>query len=275
MVLLDLLAKLPDIKSIVAHYDHGIRPDSKADRLFVKKMAKAYGLPFVYDQGKLGPKASEAEARVARYSFLEKTRQASGARAVVTAHHQDDQLETAFINTIRGTGRRGITALRNRPTMMRPLLNIPKRELVAHAQSNGLKWREDSTNQDTRYLRNSIRLKILPLLAQTDLDQLTSGLRELSVTNDQIDKLLINHLHTQTTAGQLDRYWFNMLPHMVATEIMSIWLRSHGIANLDKKRIEMLTTKARILPDGKSIVMDSSHSIKVGKRQLALTVAER
>src|SRR5882724_1815869 len=97
----------------VAHFDHGIRSDSAEDRQLVQAIARQYGLPFVYDEGRLGPGASEATARQARYSFLHQVLGASGARAIMTAHHQDDVLETAIFNLIRGTGRKGLTSLGN------------------------------------------------------------------------------------------------------------------------------------------------------------------
>src|SRR5438132_889977 len=107
MVLLDLLRTKPELKLIVAHYDHGMRPNSTADRQLVQAVSKHHGLTFIYDQGKLG-NASEATARRARYDFLHQVREASQARAIITAHHQDDLLETAILNILRGTGRRGL-----------------------------------------------------------------------------------------------------------------------------------------------------------------------
>ena len=98
---------------IVAHFDHGIRPDSEADRLFVEKLARSYGLPFEYKREELGENASEALARERRYAFLEEVRQKYHADAIITAHHADDVLETAGINLLRGTGRKGIASLQN------------------------------------------------------------------------------------------------------------------------------------------------------------------
>lgn len=280
MVLLDLLAKHkadnPDpINLIIAHYDHGIRSNSKADRLFVQRAAKVYRLPFTFDQGILGPDASEAVARLVRYKFLEAARQAANAQAIITAHHQDDQLETAFINTLRGTGRRGLTALGNRTTVLRPLLKIPKSELIAYAEANNLGWQEDSTNHDTRYTRNHVRHRLLPTLSETEKGQLVETLAELTGVNSQIDNQLVNHLHTQPVAGELDRHWYIMLPHTVSSEIMMTWLRSREINDLDKKRLSVIVVKSKTLGWGKKIVVNSKYYIKVGKYRLALAALER
>src|SRR6476469_10942255 len=147
VVLLDLLRLYPGVKVTVAHFDHGIREDSHLDRAYVAELAKRYRLPFVYDKGQLGPDASEAEARRARYDFLSKVQQKTGSDALVTAHHENDVLETAIINLLRGTGRKGLSSLTNGEGIIRPLLDVPKSEIIDYAKRHGLQWREDSTNK--------------------------------------------------------------------------------------------------------------------------------
>ena len=107
MVLLNLLQQQPDVQLTIAHFDHGIRTDSADDRRLVQAAARFYGLPVVYHEGQLGADASEATARQARYEFLRTVRLVANAKAIITAHHQDDVLETAILNMLRGTGRRG------------------------------------------------------------------------------------------------------------------------------------------------------------------------
>jgi tRNA(Ile)-lysidine synthase len=109
VALLHALTKRPALDMIVAHFDHGIRPESAQDAAFVRTLAESYGLPFVTDRVELGPDASEASARQARYSFLRTLQRQYDATSIITAHHQDDLLETAIINLLRGTGRRGLT----------------------------------------------------------------------------------------------------------------------------------------------------------------------
>src|SRR5690348_2939142 len=105
VVLLDILSKQPGLKLTIAHFDHGIRNDSYKDRQFVEGLAKKYQLLFVYKEGSLG-KASEAKAREARYEFLRKAQKDSGSQAIITAHHQDDLLETAILNMLRDSSRK-------------------------------------------------------------------------------------------------------------------------------------------------------------------------
>jgi tRNA(Ile)-lysidine synthase len=273
--LLHMLQNQPGVKLVVAHFDHGIRPDSKEDRLLVQDMARQFRLPFVYSTGKLGTAASEAAARKARYAFLRRVQQASGARAIITAHHQDDLLETAILNLLRGTGRKGLTALSNRSDMVRPLLHVPKHELIRYAQDQGLVWREDSTNQDETYKRNFVRLRILPMFDDNSRNQLRDIINHLLEVNQELDGLLANQLHQQTKAKQLDRVWFNHLPHPVAREVMASWLRAHGTLSFDKKTLERLVIAAKVATAGKRIDVMNGLSMRIGTDRLALTPVER
>ncbi|HTB48875.1 MAG TPA: tRNA lysidine(34) synthetase TilS [Verrucomicrobiae bacterium] len=281
MVLLNLLhrqntaSEIRPWKLVVAHLDHGIRPDSPEDRKLVQATARQLDLPFVYHESKLGPGTSEATARTARYGFLRQVRQASGARAIVTAHHQDDLLETAILNILRGTGRKGLTALSNRHDMARPLLGIPKRDLVAYARDQNLQWREDSTNQDQMYLRNYIRHRILPRFDQQARARLEEIITKLQTTNHELDTLLANQLHTQPVGGALERQWFNHLPHAVAREVMAAWLRAHSLRNFDSKTLERLVVAAKVSRPGSRLDAGRGTVLLVGTNTLALDKPER
>ncbi len=257
-------------KLLVAHFDHGIREDSVNDRLFVQALAKAYGLPFVYAEGKLGPETSEAKARKARYEFLRNVQKASGARAIITAHHQDDQMETAIINMIRGTGRKGLTSMSSSSDLHRPALHISKQELIDYAKRQGLKWREDSTNVDTKYLRNHIRHNVLPRFDNESKEKLRKIISELQTQNHVLDHALINALHQQSETGKIDKRWFNHLPHIVAKEVMATWLRSHGWRQIDKRKLEKLVIAAKVAKPGKLFPVLKGHSMRVGYKYLAL-----
>src|SRR5688572_19923887 len=173
MVLLDLLRQKSKLELIVAHFDHGVREESARDRKLVQRIAKSYGLPFFYAEGNLGPKVGEALAREARYAFLRKIQEEQGAEAIITAHHQDDMLETAIMNLLRGTGRRGLSSLKSREGLVRPLLDWTKKDVREYAEEHDLVWAEDSTNDDDRYLRNYIRHNILSRFTKEGREALT------------------------------------------------------------------------------------------------------
>lgn len=275
VTLLDLLAGRPDVRLIVAHFDHGIRPESGEDRRFVQGLAEKYNLPFVFDEGHLGAKASEAAARTARYTFLRQVKAAADAQAIITAHHEDDLLETAILNLLRGTGRKGLSSLKSTGEIYRPLLRLPKREIIEYAKTHGLEWREDPTNADTKYLRNYIRHKLLPRFDDNARQRFRQIIDAALSTNAEIDVLLANQLHLQPARGQLDRHWLIMLPHKVAKEALAAWLRSHGIAGFDRKSIERITVAAKTFAPGKQIDIDAAHVILVKKTVLALVPRER
>jgi tRNA(Ile)-lysidine synthase len=259
----------------VAHFDHGMRAESRSDQLFVRDLAAKYGLPFVFDEGNLGAKASEATAREARYAFLRKVMRAADAHGIVTAHHEDDLLETAILNLLRGTGRKGLTSLKNGDDIYRPLLGFPKQTIIAHAKSRGLEWREDATNADTKYLRNHIRHHLLPRFDAGARQNFRELIDAAHRTNTEIDDLLTSQLHLQPARDTLDRHWFIMLPHAIAREALAAWLRSHGIRDFNRKAIERIVAATKTYAPGKQIDIDAAHVIKVERHKLALAPRER
>lgn len=275
VVLLDVLAGRGDARLVVAHFDHGIRPDSRVDRLFVRGLAKKYELPFAYDEGRLGPQVSEAAAREARYYFLRQVKATHDASAIVTAHHEDDLLETAILNLLRGTGRRGLSSLKSTGEIWRPLLTTPKRNILAYAQANDLKWREDSTNLDTNYLRNYVRHRMLPRFNAACRRRLRTLIDATQATNDELDGALLAELLGRTVAGEVDRAWFISLPHDVSREILMSWLRQSGVIGFNRKLIERLVVQVKTLEPGKRIDVDSRYVIRVYLEYLALIPRER
>lgn len=273
--LLRLLQDQPGVELVVAHFDHGIRPDSELDRHFVQALAEGYGVPFVFDEGRLGAGASEAAARQARYEFLHKVRQASGAGSVLTAHHRDDALETAIINLLRGSGRKGLSALGNQPGVERPLLHVSKADLREYAKREGLEWREDSTNRDEAYLRNYVRHQLLAQFDEDDRQKLTELIVGAGETNSEIDTLLVKYLRSQPTAGTLDRQWFNNLPHDMSREVMAAWLRAADLRDFDSKTLERLVVAAKTARPGSRFDVLNGRSMRVERDHLALAPAER
>ena len=271
MVLLDLLRQKPKLELIVAHFDHGIRPDSAEDRKLVQRIAEHYDVPFVYAQGHLGPNASEALAREARYAFLRGVREEQGASAIITAHHQDDMLETAIMNLLRGTGRRGLSSLKSRKDLVRPLLDWTKKGIRDYAEEHDLVWAEDSTNDDERYLRNYIRHNILGRFTKEGREALSHHIKEASKVNEEIDKLLDKDLDEQPDKMELSRSWYLQLPYAVATEMMAAWLRRNGILQFDRHMIERLVVAAKTARSGKRADVNAEHVVEFTKDKIRLT----
>ena len=149
----------------IAHFNHSLRgEESDADEDFVKDLAKALGMPFFSEKWTSSERGNwEERAREARYSFLNKTRQQLGYDWIATAHHADDQAETLLMRLVEGSGYRGLRGISERNgKVVRPLLKFSKAEFTHYAGENEISFREDSSNQDTRFRRNRIRENILP-----------------------------------------------------------------------------------------------------------------
>ena len=211
VVLLDSLHRHHAQDIVVAHVDHGIRPESGEDMVFVRELAAKYDIPFESIQLELGAQASEEVARHARYTFLRDMKKKYHGH-IVTAHHADDVVETVAINLLRGTGWRGL-AVFGADDIYRPLTKMFKREIIAHAKSRGLEWREDSTNASDAYLRNRIRkqAKDLPMDIKLEILALWQRQHEL--------KQSIRHETASYTTFR--RYPYIMMPPEVATEILA------------------------------------------------------
>jgi tRNA(Ile)-lysidine synthetase-like protein len=270
MALLDMLWRLPDIELVVAHFEHGIRQDSDRDRQFVEEAAAGYGLPFVFEHGHLGETASEAEAREARYSFLRRIKTEYDAKAIITAHHQDDLAETAVLNLLRGTGRKGLASLRSTSGLLRPLLHMPKQDIIGYAQTHHIAWCEDSTNTSDRYLRNYIRHHLMPRIGEAGRAQLLRHIEKAEALNPDIDNILFRGLAAQPAPDELRRQWFIMLPYAVSCEVMATWLRQNKLRDFDKKAIERLVIVAKVATSGKESDINATYILKVGKTTLQL-----
>jgi tRNA(Ile)-lysidine synthase len=247
MVLLDLVAQ-KKVNIVVAHFDHGTRPDSADDAEFARHATANYGLPFELGSGALGAAASEATARRARYNFLNAVKAKYGADFIVTAHHQDDLIETAMLNLLRGSNRRGLSAIKDNPGVVRQLIDKTKAEILGYAKTKDLQWREDPTNSDKKYLRNYIRLYTLPNLSAVDRHKLLQNIQNVSVFNKQIDKALQALATEVAPDSAIDRYKFGQLPVDLSRELLAFWLRQRGLNQYDSKdlnRLNMVIRTAR------------------------------
>ncbi len=215
VVLLDIMRKAPQHEIIVAHFDHGIREDSARDAQFVQALARKHGYHFETLREELGETASEALARERRYAFLRALAKKHDAR-IITAHHLDDLVETVTINLQRGTGWRGLAALDS--DIVRPLIDMPKEDIIAYAKGNKLIWREDSTNASDAYLRNRIRRKasLIPHDHKRQLRALHSHQKVLKREIEDESRQLIGD------GPEYSRYFFTNAPKQVSLECLRV-----------------------------------------------------
>ncbi|MBQ4616597.1 MAG: tRNA lysidine(34) synthetase TilS [Mailhella sp.] len=182
-----------DIALHAAHFDHGLRKESRAEAEAAESLCRELGVPFHTRREDVAALAEkwhcgiEEAGRRARYRFLEQTRRTCGAEWVLTAHHSGDLAEDVLMRLTRGAGWPGLGGMRavveeagrgekggrtdgiadsSEPArrILRPLLMLDKAELVALLERLGVPWQEDATNQSREWKRSRLRVDVMPLL---------------------------------------------------------------------------------------------------------------
>lgn len=273
MAILHMLRALPSLELIVAHFDHGIRDDSYKDRELVAQTAERYGLVFEYAEGKLGPTASEATARDARYVFLRSVKDRYHADGILTAHHQDDAIETAILNMLRGTGRKGLSALGDQRDIIRPLLHVTKTQITEYtSRYSEIVWHDDPTNLKDQYLRNYVRLHILKGVDAKVRQQFIRQINHAQELNSLIDTMISDDLIKHQDTDGIDRRWFTLLPYDVSCEVMAMWLRQNRIRDFTRQNIARLVVAAKVAAPGKSIDINAGYRLEMQPQRLQIRV---
>ncbi|WP_420601961.1 tRNA lysidine(34) synthetase TilS [Flagellimonas sp.] len=173
-VVLAHLSVRSDLDVTLVHCNFNLRgEESDGDELFVRNLANDLKTEIevksfnTQEQVQFGKGSIQMVARKLRYHWFNELMDNKGFDYVLTAHHADDSLETFLINLSRGTGLDGLTGIpAQNDKVVRPLLSFSRNQISAYAHKENLKWREDSSNQDDKYLRNKIRLEIVPRLKE-------------------------------------------------------------------------------------------------------------
>ncbi len=172
--LLWTLAPQEGFSLAAAHYNHQLRgAESTRDQEFVQEWCRERDIPLVTGSGPVAETARsqgsgiEETSRRMRYEFLEKTARDLGADRIATAHTANDNAETVLLHLLRGSGLQGLTGIPpRRGIIVRPLLTCTRSETEAYCEAHDLSHTEDSSNSDSAYSRNFLRLQIMPMLEQ-------------------------------------------------------------------------------------------------------------
>jgi tRNA(Ile)-lysidine synthase len=206
VVLTHLLSVL-NFNISLAHCNFNLRNTaSDLDTVFVKELAeklqiKCFTTSFQTAKiAKENKESTQITARNLRYTWFQETLQAHHFDFVLTAHHADDNLETFLINLTRGSGLDGFTGIPEvNGNIIRPLLKFSRNEIESFAKENGILWREDQSNASTKYVRNKIRHKILPVLKEINpslLETFSKTIEHLKesaqIIDDSIEKISKN-----------------------------------------------------------------------------------
>lgn len=178
MSLLHVLSRLrPElgVELVAVYVDHGLRPEeTPLEEELVIQQAEKLGVGFRIGKVNVREESSkrkislEHSARDLRYEFLGDVAKEIGASKIAVAHTADDQAEEVLLRLIRGTGRAGLAGMKTirDGKVIRPFLNTSKENLLSYLCDKKIPFLEDSSNRDTAYLRNRIRLEVIPFLSE-------------------------------------------------------------------------------------------------------------
>lgn len=236
MVLLDQLCSLRErlhLRLSVAHVNHRMRTASEEEYDFVRNRCQEYGVPFFGTE--LSPVKNgnfHQYARTERYAFFREVAQRTGSNKIALAHHADDQAETVLMRLVRGSGFIGYAGMaekteENGISMIRPLLKVTKKEIVAYQQTNNLPFRQDASNDEDHYTRNRFRHHIVPTLAKEEpeyarkITQLSDYIRDAYVLIDRMSgDFLRDSVRFSETSADVPVAVFRTLDRIVAFDVV-------------------------------------------------------
>ena len=181
----------------ILHFHHGLREESDEEARFVRDLSQRLNLEFHLRTTldfQSETSGLQEKARNWRRAEALKLREEIRADSILTAHHAEDQLETWLLKWLRGAHLSGLQGMsRSDPPFIRPLLDFRKNMLSDFLKENDFEWREDASNQDSKYMRNRVRHELLPLLRTLSREGIESRIRDL----DSQSRLLQKELESQ------------------------------------------------------------------------------
>lgn len=201
MVMTDLFLK-EGISVAVAHCNFSLRgKDSDQDENFVREYAEKHKIKFFsvrFDTKTFARKnriSIQMAARDLRYKWFEETRSGNGFDLIAVAHNLNDNIETFLVNLARGTGITGLTGMKAaNDRIIRPLLFAKRSDIEEYSRKNKIKYREDSSNSETKYTRNKIRHKVIPVFKEIN-PAFENTLSETIERLKQVDMILAGHIN--------------------------------------------------------------------------------
>ncbi len=235
----------------VIYVDHGLHAESENWGKHCASLCEDYGLKFISLKVAGSPDKGESIedwARQQRYALLSEYMQQNDV--VVTAHQLDDQLETFFLNLLRGAGARGLSAMPvirefANGLLVRPLLPFSRAQLEAYAEQHGLKWIIDSSNEDIEFDRNYLRHQLLPVIKerwpsyQKTIARLISQQAE---TRQILDERAERDLECASISGSVGLNFsvVNALSDARKKNLLAYWIKRNGMSLPNAKLLEQI-----------------------------------
>ena len=245
-----LLLSLCELKSLLkidkigaCHINHNLRETAKRDELFAKKLCENLNIPFYLKSADIKKiskenKICEEDAgRNVRYNFFKEIRETYDYNKTATAHTKDDQVETFFMRVLRGTGTDGLTCIKpiREDNTIRPLLNITKEEIYKYLEDKGQDFVTDETNFKSDYLRNKIRLELIPYLKdkfsfsqQTVISTIDNIRKDSEFIKDELDKYNIESKNFTYDVDVLKKLPESVLLRFLRNELLKLNIKAGG-----------------------------------------------
>ncbi len=250
VVLLDVAAQLAPRLNLAlraVHVNHRISANAAAWADFCRALAERYRIPLEIVEVHVERDAGtglEAAARAARYAVFE----GQPVAAVLLAHNSDDQAETLLLQLLRGAGPRGLAALpgarplgERGPRLVRPLLGVPRSEILAYAKQRGLEWIEDESNASLDFDRNFLRHEVLPQIARrfpAYRETWGRAAAHFAETSDMLDALAEQDAAGVVRPDRLLAAPLIALGPARARNLLRWWLRQRGAAAPARSRMD-------------------------------------
>ncbi|MBQ8653968.1 MAG: tRNA lysidine(34) synthetase TilS [Clostridia bacterium] len=246
-----LLAKGCSVEAV--HVNHGLRGESSdGDEAFVRALCAEKQVKLrVY---RLQPPENPGEgwARQERYRCFREAVACGGTEALTLAHHRDDQAETLLMHLMRGAGLNGLCGMAEDSEaqgmrILRPLLGFSRQELQGVLEARGIPWREDGSNQDPRYLRNAVRLQLLPVMEQLSPGcgaRIAAAAQLLQGDNAALEAVCGEYLQRWSKGNCLLLEPLLRQPESLRRRILRMWWLEQAGKNMEERSLSQRQTEA-------------------------------
>lgn len=269
-LLAEVLSDYDELEVILAYFNHNLRKDSKDEENFVKSEAENKKLKLLIDGTDVRGYCSkyslsiEEGARALRFAYLRDTKNKENADLIALGHNFDDKIENFFIRLLRGSGF-GLSQMSYKDgDILRPLLDFRKKEIIDYLKKKEIAFYTDPTNKSEDYLRNKVRLKVIPLIEKIQEGSIESisrsidNLRDIEVALERlIDSVVINR---HSNYAEIKREDFENLSSackfLILKKMFSIFnsdlelkrahiinLPERGVVKLKSSKLEMTSSR--------------------------------
>ncbi len=270
----------------LVHVNHRTRPgENELDEALVRRLASQLSIPLNVVRLRPSQKPrGENDLRQLRWEKFLAVAKRYRCTCILTAHHADDQAETFLMRLMRGAGVHGLGAIRPKrrrgsTKIVRPLLHIPKKRLVAYLSSHNIPWREDTSNANIHYLRNRIRRDILPALTACQ-PQIAMTLVKTATQMRSVQRIINRHAgeladQLQIRGGKkplvcLNRDILRRADALVMTECLRRWLIALGVSadRLSYLKMEELRFHIVRRASGLTVMLSDFENIRISPQEV-------